>query len=170
MNKIFYRYIRPLHFNTKRLEFDTWSNGGICLRFEQSLTGTLFTYSRCHIEDHFNKSVAKHIADRRAVIAKSDDRLLSLMSPDMSDIAEDAKSLAAFVTAYCRAFNPQDTSYLVGHYLSSEWKGFADALESIIKHNEKQAEIAHTWITAAQAVKTVAFYTSQAGLPVEDEQ
>jgi len=159
MNRIFYRYIRPVKFNTSRLEFDTLPNGGICLRFERNPDGTtLFTYSRCHAEDHFNKAVAKAIADVRAENAKSDDRLLSTMSPDMRSIAEDAESLTYFIMAYCRAFDPGDHQFLIGHYLSIEWRGFADALEKIVKQNEKQREIGATWITAAHAIGVAQMY------------
>ena len=159
MNRVFYRYIRPVKFDTSRLEFDTLSNGGVCLRFERNPDGTtLFTYSRCHSEDHFNKAVAKLVADQRATAAKSDDRLLSTMSPDMHSVGEDAESLVYFIMAYCSEFDPSDHPFLIAHYLSIEWKGFVEALSRIMKHNAKQREIGSIWIAAATAIGTTEMY------------
>jgi hypothetical protein len=159
VNRVFYRYIRPVKFNTKTFEFDTLANGGICLRFERNDDGTtLFTYSRCHAEDHFNKGVAKTIADRRAAAAKSDARLHFTMSPNMHGIGESSEELAHFVMVYCSAFDPSSHPFLIGHYLSIEWKGFVDALRRIIKHNEREAQIGHMWMSAAGAMEATQQY------------
>jgi len=162
MRRVFYRYIRPIRFDTKRFEFDTLPNGGICLRFERNPDGTtLFTYSRCHAEDHFNKQVAKSIADRRAQAAKSDDRLLSTMSPDMRGVGESAEELVPFIMAYCSEFDPGAHPFLIGHYLSIEWKGFVEALQRIVKLNDRELEIGRVWMAAAGAADAMAQYSQQ---------
>lgn len=159
MGRIFYRYIRPVKFNSKRMDFDTLPNGGICLRFERmSGSNTLFTYSRCHGEDHFNKVVAKKIADERAERAKSDARLLAAMSPDMDGIGESAEELCYFLIAYCDEFSPADYPFLVAHYLSIEWKGFVEALEKIMKQNQREIEMGQVWFTAAGAMEMAERY------------
>ena len=159
MSRVFYRYVRPFKFNTKRLDFDTLPNGGVCLRFEQNEDGTtLFTYSRCHPEDHFDKRVAKAIADARVDVAKTDERLVAIMSPDMRDIGQSTEELADFIIAYCRSFDCNDFPFLVGHYLSIEWEGFSDALERIQKHNARELEIGRIWCTAVQAMDVAKLY------------
>jgi hypothetical protein len=160
VNRVFYRYIRPVKFDTKRFEFNTLPNGGICLRFERhaDTEDVLFTYSRCHPDDHFNKAVAKKIADERAERAKSDVRLLAAMSPHMGGVGESAEELCAFLIAYCSEFDPADYPFLIAHYLSIEWKGFVEALERIVKHNQREMEIGRVWMTAAGAVEAMHQY------------
>ena len=157
---IFYRYIRPISFDTKRMEFNTQPHGGICLRFEKlgDTDEYLFTYARCHPQDHFNKVVAKRVADHRAKVAKTDVRLAGAMAPNMGGVPQDADSLAYFLIAYCREFNPEEYPFLISHYLQVEWRGFADALERIVKHNAREKEMAQVWFTAAHALELAAAY------------
>ena len=146
MSQVFYRYIRPVTFNTTRLEFETLATGGICLRFEElSTTTLLFTYSRCHLEDHFNKKVAKAVADKRSEAAKLDDRLMSMMSID-TPLSMDTASLIATVIKHCREWKPEPEEHLpIIHYLIIEWQGFANALENLNNVNLAQERIGTVW-------------------------
>lgn len=146
MSKVFYRYIRPVEFNTTRFQLQTLATGGICLRFEQlSETTLLFTYSRCHLEDHFNKKVAKAVADKRSETAKSDDRLMSVMfigTPSSTDTA----SLVAAVIKRCKEWKPDpEEQQPIMHYLKIEWQGFANALENLNNGNLAQGRIGKVW-------------------------
>jgi hypothetical protein len=135
-----------VEFNTTRFELETLANGGICLRFEElSETTLLFTYSRCHLEDHFNKKVAKAVADKRSEAAKSDIRLMSAMSID-TPLAMDTASLAAAVIKHCREWKPDPEEHLlVLHYLAVEWQGFINALENLNNSNLAQGRIGKVW-------------------------
>ena len=160
MNRVFYRYIRPISFDPKRMDFNTQPRGGVCLRFEKlgETDDVLFTYSRCHPDDHFSKSVAKKVADHRAGLAKTDVRLAEAMAPNMNGIEEDSETLTCFLIAYCREFDASKYPFLISHYLAIEWLGFADALERIMRHNQREKEIARIWQTAAGAMEMAEAY------------
>lgn len=142
--KTFYRYIRPVKFDEKRLELITQQTGGICLRFELLDKGDrFFTYSRCHPEDHFKKDVARRVADERAEAARTDERLLEAMRglPDN----QNTDLMVHSVIKKCRSWAPSPGTHpVIERYMSDEWKGFADALEKLHTINiaeERRGEI-----------------------------
>lgn len=157
VGKQFYRYIRPVKFDEKRYEFITLPRGGICLRLDPVDSVRLsFAYSRCHPEDHFNRTVAKFIADGRAMANASDPRLLALTAgiPNLHDPTE----LCNAIIRHVRTWKPADEPRIIEVYLKNEWAGFADALERIVVHNEKEKEKARIWLLAAGAMEMAEAY------------
>jgi hypothetical protein len=164
--KVFYRYIRPRKFNDRTFEFDTLSNGGVCLRFQEGPDNTLwFTYARCHRDDHFKKDVARLITDKRAYSATTDARLLYLMGG--IPYTQDPDVLAMAVIDKCRGwqFSSVAEHPLIVRYMTIEWMGLADELERIIMHNAREIAKAQVWITAAGAMDLVHAYATSYGPP-----
>jgi hypothetical protein len=159
--KTFYRYIRPRKFNDRTFEFDTLSNGGVCLRFEEGADSTLwFTYARCHRDDHFKKDVAKLIADKRAAAAVTDGRLIEIMGG--IPYTQDPDVLTMAIINKCRAwqFSSKVEHPLIVRYMTIEWMGLADELERIMLHNTREIAKAQVWITAARAMEMASIYAS----------
>lgn len=156
--KVFYRYLRPVKFDTRRLEFDTLSSGGVCLRFEEDLDGTLwFTHARCHPNDHFNKKVAKRIADERAAEVRLDPRLKAACGG--LAYTKNTEELAVAVANHCEFWvPPEGTHEVVSFYLSIEWHGLSDVIERILRSNDLQRRIGGIWITAAHAGAAMQMY------------
>lgn len=141
---VFYRYIRPQRFNPRRVELMTMPKGGICLRFEELPEGDLFfTYARCHPTEFFNKDVARTIADDRAEVAKSDERVLSLLRE--LPYHQLTSFLVSFVIDRCRKMDASTEHPLVQHYMQAEYAGFADVLEDMTRRNIHEAEVCETW-------------------------
>lgn len=158
VSNVFYRYIRPTRFDETRLEFNTYPKGGVCLRFEETPEGGLwFSHSRCHPDDHFNKAVARKVADERARIIKSDPVLLSALGAIR--YSQDASDLAMFVFDHCREWDlTAKSSSPMSLYLKIEWLRLADALEHLLRGNHREVEKGRIWITAAHAAEMVASY------------
>ena len=159
--KTFYRYVRPRKFNERTFEFDTQSNGGVCLRFEAGANDTLwFTYARCHRDDHFKKDVAKLIANKRADAAITDARLLELMGG--IPYTQDPDALTLAVIEKCRAWETQSWVQhpVIVRYMTIEWMGLVDELERIMLHNAREIAKARVWIAAAGAMEMAAAYAS----------
>jgi len=156
--KSFYRYLRPVRFDTSRLEFNTLPNGGVCLRFDENeWAGLTFSAARCHEDDHFNKGVARKIADSRMAVIKNDPRLLEAAS--IPYVTEDTNDLAALVIDRCEQWQPSpETHTLVSHYLSIEWKGLAQQLFKLLLQNSQEREKGAAFITAAHALELAAAY------------
>lgn len=155
---VFYRYLRPIRFDSKRLEFVTLPNGGICLRFEEDLDGTLwFTHARCHPDDHFNKRVAKQIADWRAAQVKYDPMRKAACGG--LKYAQDTTELAHAVANHCENWTPPNASHEpVGIYLKMEWKGLAEAIDRMGDANWAQYQMCDIWLSSAHALHLTEFY------------
>lgn len=144
--KVFYRYIRPQRFNEKRCELTILPQGGICLRFEELPEGDFFfTYARCHPSDHFNKDVARTIADDRADVAKSDDRVLKhlrrLPNSQLTDL------LIHAVLLRIRQMEKEviNDGPLVSKYMQMEYSKFAEALHEMYTNNIRQEDRCEAW-------------------------
>lgn len=140
----FYRYLRPLKLNEKRLELQTLPRGGICLRFEELPEGDLFfTYARCHPEDYFNRDVARVIADDRALAAKSDVRVLTQLRSLPN--TQSTSQLIHSVILRCRLMNVATEHALIQRYMQQEYAGFADVLEQLEAANRREELRCAAW-------------------------
>ncbi len=115
------------------------------MRFELLPHGDrFFTYARCHPEDHFKKEVARRVADRRAEDAKTDPRILNAMRGLPDD--QNTDLMVHAVIRKCRNWQPPaDTHQLVINYMTIEWRGFADALETLYYANLAQERRGEVW-------------------------
>jgi len=144
---VFYRYIRPKRFNPKRVELITLPQGGICLRFERLPEGDLFfTYSRCHPSEHFNKDVARVIADDRAKVAKENESVLGLLRriPD-SQLTDLLVHACALRCAKMEKELENEPSVLVRDYMAHEYFQFGEHLKNLYARNIKEEEHCESW-------------------------
>ena len=133
----FYRYIRPLKFNEARVELETLTTGGVCLRFDQNEDGALrFSYARCHEDELFSKLVAKRIADNRASTI-ADVHTIPFM--------QNVENLCLAVIEYCSEEHESTHSPAVSKYLNLELKQLGGALELIVARNQREREKAEIW-------------------------
>ena len=148
--KTFYRFVRPLKLDEKRIELDTLPKGGVCLRFDENPEGgTLrFNYARCHPEDLFSKAAAKKIADHRASID------VSMCSVPFT---EDTTKLVADVIEYCMADHGVPTTYLE-IYKRAELRELGQALQLLVARNDAEHRKAEIYKTAWQAARYVEGY------------
>ena len=160
MSKIFYRYIRPCTFDEYRMDYVTLPKGGVCLRFEDIGGSLMFTHSRCHLDDLFNKGVAKAIADGRAERAKSDERLVKYMSG--IPLIQDTHLLTTHVIDKCRNYEYVFDQPLVVHYMRHEWRGLADALEELLRIRQRAEQQAVLWESAVKAMHNPHIYHEKA--------
>ena len=164
MPNSFYRYIRPVKFDEKRLELNTMPTGGICFRFDENKSaGLTFSFARCAFGDHFNKDVARAIADRRMDALMSDDRLWCIASVPYSDKVD---VLVPSVIQRCEQWYPAtETHFLVAHYMALEWKGLAQQLRKLVVHNQREHEKAAAFITANKALELSEVYAKMMARP-----
>lgn len=141
---LFYRYLRPQRFNEKRAELTTLPQGGICLRFEELPEGDLFfTYARCHPSDHFNKEVARLIADDRAAAAKSEPRVLELLRHLPN--SQNTDLLVQAIIRKCKMMDVSSQHFLVQHYMKNEYQVFAEVLELLYLKNQGEERRCELW-------------------------
>lgn len=156
----FYRYIRPRKFDEKRMDYVTLPKGGVCLRFEDIGGSLMFTHSRCHLDDLFNKGVAKAIADGRADRAKTDERVVKHMSG--IPIIQDTHLLVTWVIDKCRDYPYLFEAPLVVHYMRHEWHGLANALDELMRIEARAVQQAVLWESAVKAMHNPHIYHEKA--------
>ena len=157
--KVFYRYLRPIKLNLKRMEFETLPHGGVCLRLEEDLDGSFwFTHSRCRSDDYFNKKVAKQIADQRAEVARSDPRLKAACGG--LPFTENTENLAIAVAYHCKFWvPPEHTHHVIMKYMQTEWHGLSAAIEQILYQNGREKSLAQAYMMNLASSNLVARYT-----------
>jgi hypothetical protein len=144
--KVFYRYIRPHRFNEKRCELTTLPQGGICLRFEELPKGDFFfTYSRCHSNEHFNKEVARAIADERAAVAKSDGRVLKYLRFRLDNQSTDLLVQTVLLRIQQMEKEAVNDAPLISKYMQLEYSKFAVALRDVHTNNMRQKDRYEAW-------------------------
>lgn len=144
--RVFYRYIRPQRFNEKRCELTILPQGGICLRFEELPEGDLFfTYARCHPSDHFNKDVARTIADDRANVAKSDERVLKYLRRLPDSQLTDLLVHAVLLRVRQMEKEVANEGPLISKYMQMEYSKFAEALHEMYTTNIRQEDRCEAW-------------------------
>jgi hypothetical protein len=158
----FYRYYRPVRFDQKRNLLITLPKGGICLRFE-TIDGSnqlLWSYSRCHPDDHFNKDVAKILADDRARVDLSDDRV----SKGKGTVTYEADPflLAYAVARRCSEWEPGETAPIIARYLKDDLEGLGTAIKSIVDNNESERAKMFDWDKLVAALHLAAGYARRA--------
>jgi hypothetical protein len=148
---IFYRYIRPLKLNEKRLELQTLPYGGICLRLESLEEGDLFfTYARCHPKEFFNKDVARTIADERAGHALSDVRIMQQLRGIPN--TQNTILLVESIIVRCGMMDVSHEHSIVQRYMHAEYSKFASALQNLFNNNQKEKLRAVAWQKGLQDV------------------
>lgn len=155
----FYRYIRPCRFDEKRMDYITLPTGGVCLRFEQVGDSLFFTHARCHIDDLFNKEVARHITDTRAEHAKTDERIVQHLGG--IPLIRNTHLLAEHVISICDGGRYFADSPIIIRYLQTELNGLANSLQELFRLRAQEEHKAHLWEGAIRAMHTVSVYADQ---------
>lgn len=157
MNNIFYRYIRPVKFDEKRLEFQTQPKGGVCLRFEfYPETSTLwFTHARCNGTELFSKEVAKRIADARAFNSKAEGTE-AIHGPILYD--KNPLVLCERVADFCADWTLPEKHTVSFQYLRQEFRELGTVLENILVLNAQERIKAEIWKSSISATNTKTQY------------
>lgn len=147
-----YRYVRPVKFNERRVELETQSHGGVCLRFEE-YKGTLwFTHSRCGSKELFSKDVAKRISDVRAENARFR-KIHTLGYHGQLLLGQETDALIMSVIDFCLNWElPEHANEHVHKYMRAEHLELGNALRKLLAKNaaEKQkADLFKEGIAAA---------------------
>lgn len=155
---IFYRYIRPLELDEQRIELRTAARGGVCLRFEGAGGhGDLrFTHARCHADELFSKTVAKQIADQRAL------QYIGVQLPTVP-YSMDSATLADSVVAACEwdpAHGNGDVSPFQLNYLKLELHELKNALQLLLVSNRRELEKHEIWMAGIEAAQHGRLYES----------
>lgn len=149
---VFFRFIRPVKFNQKRIELLTSANGGICLRCEPLGETMLVTYSRCHTDNVFNKDIAKIIANERADYLKSNDWGVGQSSqlPLWQVPVTQNTELIIILLQQKKTFSYNEKQNISPFelYYTLEWKKFISALSKLVYSNQKEQEKLEVWKSA----------------------
>jgi hypothetical protein len=145
----FYRYVRPVKFDEKRLELNTNPRGGICLRFDENADGTLnFVHARCHEDELFSKDVAKRMVDWRASHPSFTARIPSTKKTEV--LLED-------VMTWCLDWQPGTDEY-VTLYTMYELRCLGAALAELLTKNLQEEHKAAVWRAGIESIKTTEMY------------
>lgn len=147
--QIFYRYIRPVHFNSARVEIDTNPYGGICLRFEELNDALWFVHSRCTMNELFSKDVAKHVVDQRALTIKE----MNFHEKGYCGrfpITKNTAQLSQAVQTWCESWVPTVKEATV-LYHAFDLKELSTMLDLIKFNNIQQEDLAKHWRAAIEA-------------------
>lgn len=143
MRSVFYRYIRPVQFDTKRTELVTNPYGGVCLHFEILGDTLWFTHSRCAMNELFSKDVAKRVTDQRAKVAKESGHHKLGMYGSLP-ITKKTEDLLKHVAGWSEIWVP-DTKEAAILYHAFELKELASYLRLIEFNNGQQEQLAQDW-------------------------
>lgn len=144
----FYRYIRPIRFDPKRVDVQTYARGGVCLRFEAHADGSLwFAHSRCHPDELFSKDIAKKIAYQRAY--GTDPIIRSQMAIEL----DDTLSMTLAVINWCLTWSPIPYPPII-EYAKAELRQLGHALDEIVILNSQEHQKMADW----QAIQESAHY------------
>lgn len=144
---IFYRYVRPIQFDPKRVDVQTQARGGVCLRFEMHPNETLFfTHARCHPDELFSKGIARKIADQRA------EALDPLIKIEMQLVLAEPPFLIEDVIAWCLAWDPVPYPPVVP-YVKNELRELGAVLSDIVQFNLQEYKKMQDWVTIQAAAK-----------------
>ena len=142
---IFYRYVRPVRFDSKRVEVQTFSRGGVCLRFEAHANETLFfTHSRCHPDELFSKDIARKIADHRA------ESMASVIKNEMQLVLTEPSFLIEDVIEWCSNWDPVPYPPIVS-YAQDELRQLGSILSAIVNVNLQERQKMQDWVTIQSA-------------------
>lgn len=157
MNNIFYRYIRPVKFNEKRLEFETQPKGGVCLRFQSypETSSLWFTHARCNSTELFSKEVAKRIADVRAheIISEATEAIHGPILYDKNPLV-----LCERVADFCADWSLPEKRSVSFQYLRQEFRELGTVLENILVSNAQERIKAEIWKSSISATNTKTQY------------
>jgi hypothetical protein len=149
----FYRYIRPVLFDEKRIELVTQKKGGVCFRFEIDGNSIWFTHSRCKNDELFSKEVAKKIADERAKFAKekgwNKDGFCGAFQ-----ITKDTLALCRDVVYFGLEFaGKTDHEDMLMQYWALEYLDLSCQLHFMLVSNQHQEQKLKDWKTSIEAAK-----------------
>jgi hypothetical protein len=149
MRSVFYRYIRPVQFDSKRAELVTNPKGGVCLRFEMVGDALWFTHARCSSDEFFSKDVAKRCADVRATDAKKNG-YVDLGYCGHIPFTKKTDELIHEIISWASMWVPQvkEASVL---YHAFELKELATDLETIGYANQLQERLGVEWKSSMAA-------------------
>jgi hypothetical protein len=140
-----YRYIRPVKFNERRVELETQPNGGVCLRFEEYNGALWFTHSRCPNNELFSKEVAKRISDARAEIVKLK-KVHVLGYHGQLKLGQSTDDLIASVIDFCLNWElPPDAAEHVHRYMRAEHLELGSVLQKLIAQNAAEKQKSEIW-------------------------
>lgn len=149
----FYRYIRPVLFDEKRVELVTQKKGGICLRFEIDGSSLWFTHARCENDALFSKDVAKRIADERAKTAKDvgfHAQGFCGAFPITKDTFKLTQEIVYFGLAFANKTNHDD---MLMQYWALEYLELSVQLHLMLCSNDAQQRRLDAWKSSMEAAK-----------------
>ena len=156
MRSVFYRYIRPVQFDSKRAELVTNPKGGVCLRFEMVDNVLWFTHARCSSDEFFSKDVAKRCADVRAADAKKNG-YVDLGYCGRIPFTKKTDELIREIISWASTWVPQvkEASVL---YHAFELKELATDLETLEYDNALQEKLGAEWKSSMAAANFTQMY------------
>ena len=160
MKPDFYRYIRYMDFDISRGEMTTNPLGGIAFGFYKhnpEIDALAFVSARCHDEDRFDKTRAKHMVNRRIRI-NTMRGLHEIMS--VLDYTQDVNILVDQILNFSLTWTAPEGSTSNMQYFELSLRELAKHIAKIRAHNAIENKKFHEWQALGRALDFGHFYRS----------